>query len=115
MTQIPLTTALAATVYKLQGKTYKAILPYDIHERGRQYKSLYVMSSCVTELRSLFLYKKLTHEDYQFFRQPQKVFEEEKRLELESEKTLQKYHLGLLHPEARNKNIAGKNLFKLKK
>ncbi len=45
MTQIPLVSAIAATTYKLQGKTCEAVVLYTLNEPGRQSTSLYVVAS----------------------------------------------------------------------
>ena len=105
MTQSPLTPSFAATVHKLQGKTCKAVLAYVFKERGQQKTSLYVTASRVTELSGLFLYTKLTEEDFLYFRPPKKVVAEEKRLDSLCEQTLQKFYTGKLRPDVININL----------
>ncbi len=48
ITQIPLTPAIAATTYMLQGTTCEAIVSCAVNEHGRQNTSLYVVAPRVT-------------------------------------------------------------------
>ena len=81
MTQFTLTPSVAATVYKLQGKTCEEILAHVFDERGKQNTSLYVVCSRVTELKGLFIYKRLIHEDFRYFILSKSVIEEENRID----------------------------------
>ncbi len=71
ITQMPLAPAIAATTYKLQGKTCKGVVLYSLNEPGRQRTSLYVAASRVTTLKGLFLCEKLTEDDFKYFRPSQ--------------------------------------------
>ena len=102
VSQFPISPLYAATVYKLQGKTCKAVLVYKRNEPGLQKTSLYVLASRVTSFSGLFLYEKLTKEDFEYFRPPKKVLDEENRLNELNKQTLQKYFSGGLFPDAIN-------------
>ena len=91
ITQIPLSVSVAATVYKLQGDTVKAIILPSPRGKGETKASMYVMLSRITSLSGLFLLKKFCTNDLQYFKPHVKLITESRRLEKLSEMTLSEY------------------------
>ena len=89
--QFPISPAFSSTVFKLQGKTCDSIVLFSIKELEKNPTSLYVFCSRVKTLQGLNFCEKLDYNHIHHFKPSESVLEEENRLHLLADSTIQSY------------------------